>query len=144
MAKLHGLIKFRQHELDEKRRELGDINAKIAKLQQRKEAMLQQMEAEKKAAANSADSLIGVAPIGSYISKVLKQREQLNQAIEQIILESEEIMEQVRMAFLELKKLEITQERRDHEEMEHLHKMEQAILDEIALVRHNHQKLQKI
>lgn len=138
MAKLHGLIKLRQHELDEKRRELGEINAKIEALEQKKKQMLDRMEAEKQAAA---DNVMLASTIGAYIGKTLKRRESLTKQIQKIIVESEELMEEVREAFLELKKFEITQNRRDAEELARLEKLEQAVLDEIAIVRHGREKL---
>ena len=48
MAKLEGLIKLKDHVLDEKRQELAKVNARLEALENEKKAFLERVEKEKK------------------------------------------------------------------------------------------------
>ena len=142
MAELHGLIRLREHELEECRRDLGRLNEQRTALENRKKDRLDRLKQEKKLAAcqfnedrvnedRVNESRVG--DIGLFIEQTLKACDQLDRQVAQLLPEIEAATDAVREAFLELKRLQITQERRDAVETARLKKLEREVLDEIGL-----------
>ena len=133
MADLKGLIRLRRHELDEKRRILGDLNSKIEALNTRRQNVLQKLEKEKNLAAvdiNAAQNF------GQYLNGALNTCKDIDSNIERIMVDVEKATDVVRAAFMEVKKLELTQENREKEAQAVVAKRETADLDEAGLNAH--------
>lgn len=131
MAKLHSLIRLNRHTLDEKRRVLKELQAQQELLKQQKEQRLASLEAEKILAAHDIEAA-KYFPL--YLERVLEQVAYLDNAIHEKQQEIQAATYMVQEAFIELKKLEVTQERRDQEEIDRLNKLENDIMDEIGIV----------
>ena len=130
MAKLHSLIKFKRHELDEKREILSQLNDQLEGLKRRKQKMLDDLAREKNLAAVDIDV---ARSFGPYLNKTLAQISEMDERIQEKMLEVQAATHVVQDAFLEVKKLEITQEKRDDEETARIKKIETATLDEIGM-----------
>lgn len=130
MAKLHSLIRFKRHELDEKRQILARLNSELEALKQRKQDMLDMLAREKNLAAVDVEIARGFGP---FLSRTLDQCAALDEEMHKKQQEIQAATHVVQDAYLEVKKLEVTQERRDREEQERLDKIESNTLDEIGL-----------
>jgi flagellar FliJ protein len=130
MAKLHSLIKFKRHELDEKREVLSKLNDELEKLKMYKQNLLDSLAREKNLAAVDIDIARNFGP---YLNKTLAQCADLDEMIRAKLQEVQAATHVVQDAFLEVKKLEITQEKRDDEEDDRLKKIETNNLDDIGL-----------
>ena len=104
MADLKGLIRLRRHELDEHRRELGELNAQIDALNQKRENILKKLEKEKNLAAVDIQAAQG---FGQYLNAALNQCSDIDRAIDRIMIDVEKATDIVREAFMEVKKLRL-------------------------------------
>lgn len=130
MAKLHSLIKVKRHELDEKRQVLGRLNEELSALHEKKQQLLDDLAREKNLAAVDVEI---ARSFGPYLTRTLQRVEGLDTEIHDKMQEIQAATLVVQEAYLEVKKLEVTQERRDEEENQRLAKIETNTLDEIGL-----------
>jgi flagellar FliJ protein len=130
MAKLHSLIRLNRHNLDERRRVLKELQAQQDMLKQHKQHTLDALAHEKQLAANDLES---AKHFPLYLQRVMVQVDALEQAIQQKQLEIHTAAHLLQEAFMDLKKLEVTQERRDQDEINRLNKLESDIMDEIGI-----------
>lgn len=110
MADLTVLIRLHKHELDEKRRVLGELYSAMAALERQRRELERSFELEKEAVASTGDIHFTFA---GYVEKVKQQRKTLDaETVEmekKIVSAKDSLME----TFSELKKYEMTQEERD-------------------------------
>lgn len=130
MAKLHSLIKFQRHELDEKRKILLALNAELEQLQDEKQKILDDLAREKNLAAVDLEC---ARHFPLYLGRMMKKIENLDAAIQSKMLEIHAATHVVQEAFLEVKKLEVAQANRDKEEADHLQRVETTMLDDIGI-----------
>jgi len=130
MANLHGLIKFKRHELDEKRQILAKLNDELSRLQEKKQKLLDDLAREKNLAAVDIEI---ARSFGPFLNKTLSRVEALDDDIHTKQREIQAATHVVQEAYLEVKKLEVTQEKRDTEENQRVAKIESNTLDEIGL-----------
>ena len=108
MAKLHSLIKFKRHELDEKREILARLNDELEGLRNRKQRLLDELAREKNLAAVDIET---ARSFGPYLNKTLARVAAFDEEIHAKYLEVQAATHVVQDAYLEVKKLEITQEK---------------------------------
>ena len=128
------LIKINDWEVDEKRRILADQLRQQALLQDRLSALEQEITQEQEF-AQAMPTEAGLT-YAAYAEVATERRENLKKAI---ILQShgvEAARERLREAYLELKKYEIAEERREAEVAAEFAKQDQAELDELGIVNH--------
>jgi flagellar FliJ protein len=130
MAKLHSLIKFQRHDLEEKRKRLAVLNAELENMRNQKKNILDKLNAEKNLAAVDVDV---ARNFGVYLNRVLKECAVLDKKIADKLDEIQAATHVVQDAYLEVKKLEVTQDKRDQEEEDRLDRIEVNTLDEIGL-----------
>src|SRR5690606_2206522 len=130
MAKLHNLIKYRRHTLEEKRKMLAILNTELEVLRAEKKTLLDKLAAEKNLAAVDVDI---ARNFGIYLNRVLRECGELELKISQKLEEVQAATHVVQDAYLEVKKLEVTQDRRDQEEEDRLDRIEVNTLDEIGI-----------
>jgi flagellar export protein FliJ len=110
MADLTVLIRLHKHELDEKRRALGEFYSVLALLEREQRELERAFELEKEAVANIGDIHF---TFSKYIDKVRQLQKVLDERRsvleDQITAAKDSLME----TFSELKKYEMTQEERD-------------------------------
>ena len=137
MSKLDSLIRLHERTLDEARRELSRAEAAVASA----DAAIDALEAEIKAeqAAAGAD-LTGQFGYANYARQAIARRAELHTAHQQAEVAREQVREKVAVAFAELKKFEITAERRAALAQQEENRRLQGELDEIAQQQDRHKQ----
>lgn len=131
MAKgLTGVIRLHKWQVDEKRRQIADLEGmredlvgqiKKLELDLSKEQMLM------------TDTNVVDFNYAEYAASVMQRRENIEASIAEVDVSIEEMKDELADAFKELKKFEIAQERAEEREREKQKLKEQDRLDEISL-----------
>ena len=132
MADLEPLIRYRKHTVDEKQKVLGELYRQSEELQQQKEAVEEEMEHEKKMAEEMA-TLEASAYLGRYLEGAKAKIAAIDAALHQLESKIAIAREDMRNAFAEMKKVEITQRNRKDREKAELQKKEDLELDANAI-----------
>lgn len=130
MADLSALIRLHKHELDEKRRVLGEFYAEMAMLERDRRNMEREFEKEKEAIRQMADVSFTFA---GYADTIRQKREAFDKAEQSLEKNIERAKEDLMETFSELKKYEMTQEERDRLEEEERRFKETQAMDAIGL-----------
>ena len=130
MADLSALIRLHKHELDEKRRILGEFYSELAMLERDRRNMEREFEKEKEAVKQMADVSFTFA---GYADTVRQKREAFDKAESALEKKIERAKEDLMETFSELKKYEMTQEERDRLEEEERRFKETQAMDAIGL-----------
>lgn len=128
------LIKINDWQVDERRRMLADQLRQQAALQDRLAALEQEILQEQEY-ANAMPTEAGLT-YAAYAEVATERRENLKKAIIIQAQGVEAARERLREAYLELKKYEVAEERREAEVKAEFAKQEQAELDELGIVNH--------
>ena len=129
MSKLDSLIRLHERTLDEARRELGRAEAAVASVAAAIDALEAEIKAEQAAAGADLTGQFGYA---NYARQAIARRAELHAAHQQAEVAREQMREKVAVAFAELKKFEITAERRAALAQQEENRRLQGELDEIA------------
>ncbi|MGB0718837.1 MAG: flagellar export protein FliJ [Bdellovibrionales bacterium] len=131
MADLNPLIRVRRHALEQKQKALAALYRQLEGLQDEKTRMLEQLEQEQSGAAGMDVAML--AYLGSYAEGVKTRVQEIDEEALALNTRIDIAREDMRSAFAEVKKLEITQENREDEERREIAKKESDMLDEIGL-----------
>jgi len=132
MAKdLKNLIRLNKWEVDEKRRKLGELLRLLDNLEAQERALEEEV-AREQSAANEAPNAAGFL-YGNYAQTVIERRDRIRQSIDRMEKAIAEAREEVRRAFVELKKYEVAQENRNKREAAEEAQREQNFLNEVGL-----------
>lgn len=133
MKGLAALIRLHSWRLDEKRRELADLQ----RLEDQFLADLQRLEAEMAAEQEFAKtSDMGAFSYGGFAVGVIERRKRIEASIAEVRRRIEEKNDEVAEAFRELKRYEITQAERLKRQRAEAERRAQASLDEMSIVQH--------
>ena len=124
------LIRLADRALDEKRLVLAGLEDRLDAVKVRRQAIEDQLAAEQARARESTEVIFGY---GAYAEDVIRRREAADAEIAAIEIEVSEAREEVRTAFAELKRFEITHERKLAQQAKEQADKDQAALDEVAL-----------
>ena len=132
MAKndLKTLIRVHQFELDEKRRQLGNLLRFEQSLENRKILLAQRFKEEEEAAKNDQTAAL---TFGAYVDWHIDENKRVDRALADARQEIALMRDEIREAYQELKTFEITQENREKREAAELERKNNAVLDEIGL-----------
>lgn len=133
MANLDPLIRLNKHELEEKQRVLAALYANVERLENNKAGMLDSLEAEKDATDQDLGDITMIQAYLSYLGRVKRDVARIDLEISKIEARIDLAIDDMREAFGELKKIEITRDRRLVELREENQKREDALFNEIAL-----------
>lgn len=139
MANLDPLIRLHKHGLDEKQKILSRLYLDVERLQRRKAGMLDQIETERGLTADGTDSMMIQAYLG-YLQRAKKDIAIVDNEIARIEVRIEGVIEEMREAFGELKKIEITRDNRLAELAQENKRREDALFAEIAITQHERKK----
>lgn len=128
---LNTLIRLNEWNVDERRRELGEILRALAGLEAGLERLREEVVNEQNACA-AAPEEAGFF-YGNYAQAVIGRRQKLNDGIRRMEAQVASAREQLNEAYRELKKFEVAQKHRDDREARERAREEQGILDEIGL-----------
>lgn len=131
MADLKPLIRYRKFALEEQQRFLARLYQEVERLMQRKDSMLGQVKREKNLTGEETDPQMIVAFLG-YVERMQAQIALIDGEIRRVEARIEVAIDEMRDAFAELKKVEITNQRRLAERKAMLQKKEDALFAEIA------------
>lgn len=131
MADLDPLIRVRKHVVEQKQKFLAELYKHAEGLDDQKQTMLDQKDEELKRVQEMGVEMLSY--FGPYMDAVKERVQEIDEA--RAILEKriEIAREDMREAFAELKKIEMTQERREEAEEKAINKKESDELDEIGL-----------
>lgn len=132
MADLHALIRYRKHIVDEKQRVVARLYREAEEIEQRKQNILDQIEKER-AQAEEMQIPFVMTYYGLYVDGARKKIKGLERALAKVNSRIEKAQEDLREAYAELKKIEITQRQRAQEEQEEEKRKETQILDDIGI-----------
>ena len=131
MADLTGLIRVRKHTVEQKQKAVSELYRLAEELQNSKNELLDNLKSEEdKLKDMSVEMLSYFGPYSEAVKDRVAEIDKKSVTLEKRILMAQEDM---RAAYAELKKAEITQERRDEEEQKAIDKKESDELDEIAI-----------
>lgn len=137
MAKnLGGLIRLHEWNVDQKRRKLGELLNLLADLEDQAIGLEEEVKSEQRVA--SASPAVAGLLYGNYAMGVIERRRRIAESIAKTEETVAAAREDMREAFMILKKFQTAQENRDRLEAEELNRKEQAVLDEIGARRHFH------
>ena len=132
MAKdLHNLIKINEWDVDEKRRKLGELLRLLDNLEAQARALEEELAREQQTAKESPEEAGFL--YGEYAETVIDRRERIQDSIQQMEVAIEEAREELRLAYVELKKYEVAQENRDRRAALEQGRRDQAELDAVGL-----------
>lgn len=134
MADLNPLIRVRKHAVEQKQKFLSDLYRQAEELEGQKKDLLNTLAEERKKVDEMGVEALGY--FGHYSNSVKGRVEEIDDRMVKLEGRIEVAREEVRRAFAELKKVEITQDRREAEEKKAAQKKEDAELDEIAIEGH--------
>ncbi|MCB9996544.1 MAG: hypothetical protein H6869_08930 [Rhodospirillales bacterium] len=139
MADLDPLIRYRKHGVDEKQRVLAELYRQAEELQQKKQKVVDEIEREKELAEDMATAE-AAAFLGRYLEGAKNRVKAIEKSIRQLETKIIVAQEDMRNAFAEMKKIEITQRGRDKREKAERDQKESQELDEIALDQYRRQQ----
>lgn len=132
MAKdLHNLIQIHEWDVDEKRRKLGELLRLLENLEAQAQALEEELLREQQAAQQSPEEAGFL--YGDYAETVIDRRERIQESIRQMEAAIEDAREELRLAYVELKKYEVAQENRDKRATLERNRREQAESDDVGL-----------
>ena len=131
MADLTGLIRVRKHTIEQKQKFLSELYRQAEELTTQKETMLEQLETERDKMQEFGVEMMSY--FGPYSDAVKIRVADIDDNMKTLDTRIEIAREEMRAAYNELKKIEITHDRRITAEEKALNKKESDELDEIAL-----------
>ncbi len=130
-ADLNPLIRVQKHALEQKQKFLAELYRQAEEYEAQKEAMLKTLEEEREKLDDMGVEMLRY--FGPYEAGVDERVKEIDAALLALNARIDFAREDMRAAFAELKKIEITQEERDAQEKRAHDKRENAALDEIGL-----------
>lgn len=131
MAKLDGLIRVRKHALDQKQKFVAELYRQSEELANQKITLLETLDEEQEKMQEFGVEMLSY--FGPYSEAVKERVVEIDEASATLEARIEIAREDMREAYTELKKIEITKERRAGEEEKAINKKESDELDEIAI-----------
>lgn len=130
-ADLHPLIRVQKHALEQKQKFLAELYRHAEEYEGQKTTMLTTLDEEREKLDGMDVEMLSY--FGPYEESVKSRVEEIDQALLTLNTRIDLAREDIRDAFAELKKIEITQEEREAEEKRGVDKKQSAELDEIGL-----------
>lgn len=134
-----GLIRLHKWQLDEKRRNMGELEKMRSELLHNLQHLQDELAAEKKMAASSP--IVSIHYVG-YAQQVMVRRENIKNSISEVDASIENMKDQVAEAFKELKKYQVVERREQDRLLADRNLRQQSELDELAI--NMHRRSQKV
>ena len=133
MPNLNPLIRLRRFTLEERQRALAKLYAQVEELEIQKRAILDSVESEREVIDENTQHLSMMTAFLHYLQASQKQVEDINNQISSLDIKINRAIEEMREAFGELKKIEITRDRRLEDIRQENLKREDAMFSDIAI-----------
>ena len=131
------MIRLHKWRLDEKRQVLAELERLASRLRQELADLELEVAAEQKIAADSPEAM---SAYGRYATAVIARREKMNQSLAEVEQRMRGALDDVTLAFRELKKYELVNARRESAEQALEKRQQQAVLDELGLALYRRQE----
>ncbi|MCF8495131.1 MAG: flagellar FliJ family protein [Alphaproteobacteria bacterium] len=131
MADLNPLIRVRRHSVEQKQKFLAELYRQAEELDNNKASLLRQLAEEREKMADMGAEMISY--FGPYAEAVRGRVKDIEEDRAKLEKRIERAREDMREAFADLKKIEITQERREDEAGRAQDKKESNMLDDIGV-----------
>ena len=131
MADLDPLIRVRKHSLDQKQKFVAELYRQAEELENQKTTLLTQLEEEREKTEELGVEMLSY--FGPYSEAVKERVADIDDAAKKLEARIQIAREDMREAFAELKKIELTKEAREKAELDELNKKESDELDAIAI-----------
>jgi len=142
MADLDPLIRYRKHGVEEKQRALARLYEELEKLAHNKAALERQIEDET-ALAKEMGTVDALRDLDLFRKATKKRIAALGLAIEKMEVRIVAAQEDMREAFSDMKKVEITARERKKREKKDQNRKESRELDEIGIEQHRRKSEEK-
>ncbi|MFK7839356.1 MAG: hypothetical protein AB8B83_03415 [Bdellovibrionales bacterium] len=130
-ADLNPLIRMQKHSLEQKQKFLAELYRQADDYENQKKTMIETLEKERQSVSDMGVEMLSY--FGPYEKSVEARVEEIDAAMQTLNTRIEMAREDIRAAFADLKKVEITQENRDQDEQKAINKKQSDDLDEIGL-----------
>jgi flagellar export protein FliJ len=130
---LAALIRLHRWRLDEKRRELAELERLEDRLLESVRQLDQEVAAEQ---AFAQQTNMGGFSYGGFAAGIIERRKRIAASMVEIRQQMDAKTEEVAEVFRELKRYEIAQDQRQKREQVEADRRAQAALDEISLIQH--------
>ncbi len=137
MADLTGLIRVRKHELEQKQKTIAELYRQAEELAHQKTELLETLDEEQEKLKDFGVEMLSY--FGPYSEAVHERVEDIDAATAKLETRIEIAREDMRMAYAEFKKIEITHERRLEEEQDAEEKRDSMTMDDIAIENYRRQ-----
>ena len=131
MANLESLIRVRKHAVEQKQKFLAELYRQAEELDNQKKTLEDTLVKERQKVDEMGVEALGY--FGAYSDAVRQRVADINESMIKLNNRIEVARDDMARAFEDLKKIEITQERREAEEKKAQNKKESDQLDEVAL-----------
>tara|TARA_B100000405_G_C16589491_1_gene376248 strand:+ start:302 stop:718 length:417 start_codon:yes stop_codon:yes gene_type:complete len=129
MSQYDKLVRLKEFELDERRRDAGSILAEVNRLTEKKQSLELSLKQEQDVSSSSVEVL---GQYSKFALRVLKEREMLDEAIVKVEKAYSEANRLVTAAYQEVRKAEIIRDEAAKKEAEKIRRDEQIESDEVA------------
>lgn len=131
MAKLEPVIRMRKHALEQKQKVLAELYRQAEEYETQKNLLLTQMEQEREKMEELGVEMISY--FGPYSKNVETRVSNIDIVLVRLNARIEVARDDMQSAYAEMKKLEITQERRDDEDKRKIDKKDSDEMDDIGI-----------
>jgi len=132
-----GMIRLHKWQLDEKRRNMGELEKMRAGLQQNLTDLQAELIREQKKVTES--SVVSISYAG-YAQQVMVRRTNIVNSILEVEASIEDMKDQLAEAFKELKKFEVVEQRKQERKRADQNRRQQSELDELAINMHRRRR----
>jgi flagellar export protein FliJ len=132
-GRIDGIIRLQRWQLDEKRRNLAELEGMRQDFENRIAHLDAELEREKAIAAEGGDTNFRFS---DFVAATIARKQSIQESILNIDKEIEAARDDVAEAFQELKKLETVDARQQQEKKNLRDRRQQTMLDEMAIMRH--------
>ena len=129
MSQYDKLVRLKEFDLDERRRDAGSILAEVNRLTEKKQSLELSLKQEQDVSSSSVEVL---GQYSKFALRVLKEREMLDEAIAEVEKAYSEANRLVTLAYQEVRKAEIIRDEAAKKEAEKIRRDEQIESDEVA------------
>ena len=129
MSQYDKLVRLKEFDLDERRRDAGSILAEVNRLTEKKQSLELSLKQEQDIGSSSVEVL---GQYSKFALRVLKEREMLDEAIVEVEKAYSEANRLVSAAYQEVRKAEIIRDEAAKKEAEKIRRDEQIESDEVA------------
>jgi flagellar export protein FliJ len=137
MSALESLIRLHRWHLDERRRELAELDALGEKLRQEQARLTAEEGAEQAAAASSREAAM---TYGGYAKKLIERRARLKESLSSVQEQIAQAREALAETYREVKRYEIASANRAMQQRKREARQQQRVLDELGIETHRRKR----